>query len=82
MVKKNEVSVVNDAIQYWKGFTDALKQVNSLYGNKETFEEEYKELYEKSHQLIDDYKNRYNNLKKEQKKEVRKNNEGRKNKRN
>lgn len=81
MVKKNEESVVNDAIQYWKGFADALKEVDSLYKDQNSFQEKYKDLYEKSVQLIDDYKYRYNTLKKDLK-ESRKKSESRKNKRN
>lgn len=86
MTSKKEIQVVNDALQYWKGFSDALREVHHTYGEGD-FENKYKSLYESSVASIEIYKARYDKLRKENSeqkvpsKKRKKENESRSNKR-
>lgn len=60
---KREIDAVNGAIQYWKGFLDCVNEL-SKYGDDE-LDDKFVELRENSEHLIDDYKKRYNKLRRE-----------------
>lgn len=74
MVKRNpkEKQVVNDAIQYWRGFIDGVSW------SSQASKEELKDKLFECDQLINDYKNRLQTLKQG----TRKKKHGRSNRRN
>jgi len=61
---RKEIQVVNDALQYWKGFSDALKEIHKSYDDEE-FEAKYKNLYESSVASIELYNSRYIKLRRD-----------------
>lgn len=64
---KSEESIVNDAIQYWKGFEDALSWSSSFHQNSQ----EIKEQLLKAAEMIEIYRDRLRKIKR--KKNARRN---------
>lgn len=56
---KNEEAVVNDAIQYWRGFEDALNWSIFFYENSE----EIKEQLLRAAEMIEIYRDRLRKIK-------------------
>lgn len=65
-MEKNEEKVVNDAIQYWRGFSDALSWIR-----KEQNIDRLDEQLDKSNEMIEIYRDRLQIVRKRKKNERR-----------
>jgi len=59
---KNEKAVINDAIQYWKGFVDSLEWTASHFKDKK--DQELLDKLQDAHFKLNEYKSRLRNLNK------------------